>query len=222
MYHDLSRCNRADLLKSRRRAKKRPGKNSIKYGFDIAWGFLRKMNGKKGKVFDEKGRLFGKINVIDLLVIALIIAVAAIAATKLMGRSLGLPGESKISWIEYTVEVPLVQESVYDAVKAEVDGGGDGAQLMADGLMLDGRIIEISSEPYILPVERADGVIVASEQPGYVTVNVTIQAAISNDITQKVGTQEVRIGKNHIVKTKTVELINGIIQTCASIEAPVW
>lgn len=178
------------------------------------------MNEKKGKVCDEKGRLFGKINVIDLLVILLIVAVAVIAVIKITGRGLGLPGESSISWIEYTVKVPLVQESVYQAVKAEVDGGGEGAQLMADGLMLEGRITKISSEPFMLPVERADGVIVTSEQPGYVTVNVTIQAAISNQVTQKVGTQEVRIGKNHIVKTRTIELVGGVIQTCVPIDTP--
>ena len=59
---------------------------------------------------------------------------------------------------------------------------------------------------------------VASEQPGYVSVNFTIRATITNPITQAVGTQEVRIGKTHIVKTKTFELVNGIVQTCEPVE----
>ena len=38
------------------------------------------MNEKKGKIVDEKGRLFGRINVIDLIVLVLIVAVAAVVA----------------------------------------------------------------------------------------------------------------------------------------------
>ena len=38
------------------------------------------------KLIDEKGRLFGKINLIDLLVVILIVAVIAAVAWKLGGR----------------------------------------------------------------------------------------------------------------------------------------
>lgn len=84
--------------------------------------------------------------------------------------------------------------------------------------MLDAYVLEVSSEPYLIPVEKDDGTVVASEQPGYVSVNFTIRATITNPVTQAVGTQEVRIGKTHIVKTKTFELVNGIVQTCETVE----
>lgn len=176
------------------------------------------MNEKKGKIVDEKGRLFGRINVIDLIVLVLIVAVAAVVALKFLGKDAGIPGDNSTTQIEYTVKVPLVQESVYETVKAQVEAGGEGAQLMADGSMLDAYVLEVSSEPYLIPVEKDDGTVVASAQPGYVTVNFTIRATITNPITQAVGTQEVRIGKTHIVKTKTFELVNGIIQTCETVE----
>ena len=38
------------------------------------------------KLIDEKGRLFGKINLIDLLVVLLIVAVLAAVAWKLGGK----------------------------------------------------------------------------------------------------------------------------------------
>ena len=38
------------------------------------------------KLIDEKGRLFGKINLIDLLVVILIVAVIAAVAWKLGGK----------------------------------------------------------------------------------------------------------------------------------------
>ena len=40
-----------------------------------------------------------------------------------------------------------------------------------------------------------------------------------NAVTNEVGTQEVRIGKTHIVKTVHFELTNGTITTC---EAEPW
>ncbi len=178
------------------------------------------MSEKKRKIFDEKGRLFGKINVIDLLVLLVILAVVVVVALKLLDRSGSiLPGDTQTSEIEYTVKVPQIQESVYEAVKAEVEAGGEGAQLMSNGSMLSGYILEVSSEPFYLPVEKADGTVVSSPQPGYVSVNVKIRATISNPITQAVGSQEVRIGKTHIVKTRTIELVNGIIQTCRTVSA---
>ena len=36
-------------------------------------------------MLDEKGRLFGKINIIDLLVVLLVLVVAAVVAIKLLG-----------------------------------------------------------------------------------------------------------------------------------------
>ena len=42
----------------------------------------------------------------------------------------------------------------------------------------------------------------------------TIQANVVNAVTNEVGTQEVRIGKTHIVKTVHFELTNGTITTC--------
>ena len=45
------------------------------------------------------------------------------------------------------------------------------------------------------------------------------QANVVNAVTNEVGTQEVRIGKTHIVKTVHFELSNGIITTC---EAEPW
>ena len=42
----------------------------------------------------------------------------------------------------------------------------------------------------------------------------TIQANVVNTVINDVGTQEVRIGKTHIVKTVHFELTNGTITTC--------
>ena len=57
------------------------------------------------KIIDEKGRLFGKLNLIDLLVIVLIIAVIAAVAWKLVGKQAAETVADTGRTITYTVTV---------------------------------------------------------------------------------------------------------------------
>ncbi|MEG2118884.1 MAG: DUF4330 domain-containing protein [Pseudoflavonifractor sp.] len=174
------------------------------------------MTEKKKKLIDEKGRLFGKLNVIDLIVIALILVAVLVVAVKFLGRGNGLPGGSSGTQIIYTTTVPRVPTGVYEAITEEVKLGGEHAQLMAKGEMLAGCFVtEISAVPHLEPEADAAGTLVASPEPDMLDVTFTIEATIQNPTTQQVGTQEVRIGKrDHIIKTKTFELTNGVIMTC--------
>lgn len=169
---------------------------------------------EKKKLIDEKGKLFGKVNIIDLIVLALILVVVVIVGTKLLNRSSERPSEQAGTNLSYTVTVSRVTQEVYEAVEAELAKGGDSATLMANGDKLAGCYVDsISSVPHMETVEKADGTMANSEEPGYVDINFSIQAVVTNRITQAVGTQEVRVGKAHIVKTVGFELINGIIMS---------
>lgn len=179
------------------------------------------MNEKKSKLLDEKGRLFGKVNVIDLLVLLLIAVVAVVVVMKFTGRSEGLPSTAQASEIEYTVIVYRIAPDVYDAIAAEVALGGEHAQLMAGGEMIAGSYVTaVTSKPHELSAVLEDGSVVSSVEGPYVDAIFTIRATIVNAVTQEVGTQEVRIGKGHIVKTKTFELNGGIILSCKPVETP--
>ena len=73
-------------------------------------------------MLDEKGRLFGKINIIDLLVVLLVLVVAAVVAIKLLGGGDGLPGaEGTSTHLTYTVEVDGVKPEVYENLKGYVE-----------------------------------------------------------------------------------------------------
>lgn len=175
---------------------------------------------EKKKIVDEKGKLFGKVNIIDLIVLALILAVAVVVGLKLIGRGQGLPAEGTSTGINYTVVTTSVTQEVYESVVAEMAKGGDSVTLMANGAMLTGSYVKsISAEPHKEAVQCADGSIVLTEEPGLVDITFDIHAVISNPITQAVGTQEVRVGKPHIVKTKTYEITNGTILTVEPAEA---
>lgn len=175
---------------------------------------------EKKKIIDEKGKLFGRINIIDLIVLALIAVVVVVLGMKVLNRTSGLPTAGDGVHLKYTVLVSRVSQEVYDSVAQQVEAGGENNTLMANGDMLTGcTVTSIASLPHKEAVEKADGTIVLSDEPGYVDAVFDIEAVVTNRVTQAVGTQEVRIGKSHIVKTKSYELINGIILTCETAEA---
>lgn len=169
------------------------------------------------KVIDEKGKLFGKLNIIDLLVIVLIIAVVAVLGVKLMGNDQNFTTSS--AKLTYTVRVTAQEEELVECVAEYVDSAaGKKDQLMADGRLLNGYVVDYWTEPtrYNKTVagelEFIDAA--AAVEAGLVDICFTIEVDVGNIVTNEVGTQEVRIGKEHIVKTAHLEFTNGIVESC--------
>ena len=65
------------------------------------------------KIIDEKGRLFGKINLIDLLVIVLVIAIIAAVGWKLVGKKAAASVSDNTHEMTFTV--------LFEDQPAEVD-----------------------------------------------------------------------------------------------------
>lgn len=163
-------------------------------------------------MIDEKGRLFGKINIVDLLVIIVVIILAAVLGTKLLGGDSGLAAGGAATKLTYTVRVDGVQPTVYEDIQKWIPGD----RLMASGELLPGQVLAVEAQPHadVVKLDAADGALELPLEEGLLDLTFTIEVDISNTITNEVGTQEVRIGKQHIVKTQHFELANGIIQTC--------
>lgn len=169
-------------------------------------------------MIDEKGRLFGKINIIDLLVIVVLLVVAVVLAIRLLGRSGYLPSEQKqTSTIEYTVRVTRMDPNSYAEIKRHFDEGD--VQFMTNGgIEVSGSVVtDIWSEPYRLSVTLDDGTVVTGQDPYYLDVYFTARSVTSNAETNGVGTQEVRIGRAFIVKTRTYE-VNGVVTACDRVD----
>ena len=47
-----------------------------------------------------------------------------------------------------------------------------------------------------------------------VDLTFTIEGSVSNNLKSEMGSQEVRVGKTHIVKTTHFELNNGVVLSC--------
>ena len=164
-------------------------------------------------MIDEKGRLFGKINIVDLIVILVIVIAAVVVGMKFLG---GGNGNSAINPnktpVRYTVLVEGVEPEVYENIQKYIPG-----QLMASGELLDGYVTGVTpveGRVHTATVNTADGTLEIPVNEGKLDLIFTIECNVVNSITTEIGTQEVRVGKSHIVKTDKIELPNGIILDC--------
>ena len=84
------------------------------------------------KIIDEKGKLFGKVNLLDLLVIVLIVAAVVFVALKLGG----VIGSGENSEVEYKIEILAVRQETIDALNKNLNGiyatANDAGQILGD------------------------------------------------------------------------------------------
>ena len=174
------------------------------------------------KLVDEKGKLFGKINIIDLLVLVVIILALGFAALRLRGGEAANP-VTNLTKLTYTVKVGPLDDNTYREVLRQLEAtkGEDGKyhdQLMADGAPQDGYITGLVAEPHKTYETDSEGQIVPSVEDPYQggrwDLIFTVEANVPSTVTNKVGTQEVRVGKSHILKTTHIEFQYSTIQTC--------
>ena len=169
---------------------------------------------------DKKGKLFGKINIIDLLVLILAVGIVIAVALKVTGRAGPAVPEVGTN-ITYTVRVERVDADVYENVKKFVDdakaAGKQGDQLMSNGTRLAAYITDVTA----VPTQEKTEVAVGGNYVGIVTagkdlldVTFTVEGYVANNTKTELGSQEVRVGKRHIVKTTHFELDNGVIISC--------
>lgn len=173
-------------------------------------------------IIDKKGKLFGKLNIIDLIAVILIVAVVVLLGYKLTSnQSSGLAGEGQP--VVYTVKVRNVDPRVYDFIQSEVDQGP--CQLTASNEMLDAYVTKVEATPaedttFAVQENRNLGLTTLTEaSAGTYDLVFTIEGTVKDNLTSELGSQEIRVGKTHIVKTTTFELENGVILSCERPEA---
>lgn len=164
-------------------------------------------------VIDEKGRIFGKFNIIDLLAIVLILAAAVVLVGKVMDNRNAT--EHAQMNLRYTVQVKNVDANVCRAVRAI----SLPDQLMASGELVSGYVTAVrevaAQEPVFQFTENDEGVLEVTKgiNEGF-DLLFTVEAYISDRVSNELGTQEIRIGKEHILKTCNFEFESGTIVSC--------
>lgn len=167
------------------------------------------------KILDEKGKLFGKINIIDLLVILLVVAVAAVAAVRLLPKAqepAPSDAETETTPITYQLRLTGVDPLTYESVRAFVDPeAGKKDQLFSSdsgNKFLDAYVVDCVATPHVEYVKTDDGQIKRVESSGEdkrLDLLFTVEANVTSTITNKVGRQQVRTGISQVLKTTHFE-----------------
>lgn len=154
------------------------------------------------KIIDEKGKLFGIINIIDLFIILAIIGAFAVLTIKLSGGM--KPGDTtSIIKNEKEVYVTLYGNSI---VPEALDILKPGDKLVANNVFTSGEIVSVDVEPSAYITTNADGEPLLKEHPMWKDITVVIKDKVNvNSPILKAGEQEVRVNYGFILKTQKFE-----------------
>lgn len=178
-------------------------------------------------MIDEKGRIFGKINLIDLLALLAAVAVAVLLAVRLAGNAAAeKPGETPeptatpaigTSLIEYTARATWMDPAEYAEIKKHFDAG-ERQCINADGTEAEGtQVVDIRTEPYLYSITDDDGTIHIEEDPYFVNVLFTLRSVTTNSEANAFHGQEARIGRNITIRTRYYEIV-GLVLDCETLE----
>lgn len=152
------------------------------------------------KIVNEKGKLFGLINIIDLSIIILILLIGSVFVLKTMGKDVGpITNSDNQQNITVTFRSTVRNDEQIKAIKVK-------DQLISI-LKPDAAYIEsISFADLEVPISTADGrqVYAVDSKRKELIVKFTMKTSSGNDII-KLGTQDVSVGKEFILKTHTFE-----------------
>lgn len=153
---------------------------------------------------EQKAKHAGKFNIVDIIAVALILLVLAFVGYKLLDNSGSEAVQKEMIKVTYKVKVEGVAPELYENCLAHLP-----SKLMASGALVGGQIETVEKEPYC--VLGPDGEWV--EDPNHVTLlfTATTETAKEAVMTTKVGEQEVRIGKEHILKSEYIEFAKATI-----------
>jgi hypothetical protein len=153
------------------------------------------------KIINEKGKLFGLVNLVDLLVAAAIVLAAVGIAYKIFAAPVAEAVSPKQD-VVFTCRV----RALYPRAMAEIEKSV-GEKLVAGNAYVEDAVLEsVAFEPYVMQVPTADGRIVDAEDPSRVDAVFTVRAKVTRDAPiLKTGTQEFRVGMGHFLKTKYIE-----------------
>lgn len=153
-------------------------------------------------LIDKKGRIFGLINIIDLLIILLILAVVGRFALKVQQQPAGV--ESK------NIEVVLLVKEVRDAT-ANVIKEGDIVRETKTNMVL-GKVTKVEILPSDTLVNTADGRVVNYPNPILKDVYVTlVGSGTAGENATVIGNSEIRVGTILNAKTNVYSVISTVM-----------
>lgn len=156
------------------------------------------------KLIDDKGRIFGVINIVDLAVLVIIILLAGGVAYKFFIEPGRENTNKTLKTYTVTVMCPMVPKSAAEVLK-------EGDQIYYSGKYVNGTIDSVTYEDAKEAVVNAEGKYVTAVHPYLKDVYVTVK--ITGETSSRaimLGKYQVNLGKDFVMKTTRVE-IQGIV-----------
>lgn len=155
------------------------------------------------KIINEKGKLFGLINIIDLAVILVLALLVVGGASRMKNKPIitNDPKKARITYEIQDVRTPTVENAIVGDFMQHYDRGG-----------VIGEIVEVSHKPHMEPLEGETEWINA-EVPGKYDLFVTVESDISDNAEYIVaGGEQTRIGGEYRLKNKNVAFFGVVVE----------
>lgn len=164
-----------------------------------------------GRFLDERGRIFGKVNVVDILVLLVIVAVVVFAVVRFTGSS----SESVPLRVTYTVEG--VRQATVDAIQKSVPVN---ATVRDEGGTVLGKVEGVDARPTQVEHMTPGGELKAFESPIFNDVNILVsgEGSRSGD-TLRVGSVPMVVGRKVTLRGSGFEVQSVIMDVSWGEEA---
>jgi len=135
------------------------------------------------RILDERGRIFGKVNVVDILVLLVIIAVVVFAVVRMTGST------SQTVPVQVTYTVEAVRQATVDQLQAIGTVRDEGGTVL-------GQVESVSVQPTLEEFMTPDGELKAFDSPVFSDVNIVVlgDGRVSGS-TVRIGSVPMRVGK---------------------------
>lgn len=154
------------------------------------------------KIINEKGKLFGIINLVDLLIIIAVIAVAGAIGMQLFGQKINDAVSPQVELIADVVVIGTPPRLIEEIERQDLVG----EKLVSGNEYMNAEVIDVWMEDYVVQAVRSDGIIVDAKDPSKKDVVIRVKTTVAKGTpSPKIGNQELRAGRTYILKTQTFE-----------------
>jgi hypothetical protein len=119
-------------------------------------------------LFDKKGKLFGKVSIVDILIVVIIIAVVGGLYYK-FGNSGTVTAFTKTEKVQVSFYSESIPKYIVDSIKV-----GDVAKDRVQTIVI-GKVIDVKVGPDLQCEPNSEGKVVLSSRPDYCSVTVIVE-----------------------------------------------
>ena len=144
-----------------------------------------------------------KFNIVDILVILLLVAAIAVVGVKLAGNKVQDAISKQVTlWAE--IEIEAVPENICEEVFRQ---NLVGQKMVSGNEYVSATVEDVWTEDYVHQIETADGTIVSAVDPSCKNLVLLVKTSVAEGTASpKIGSQELRAGKEFIAKTQGFEM----------------